>query len=190
MILERDDLESALANAVNNALLRQQLIRIGDDREACDRGNVGRELGKDRISPSAGKGNARSYALTHRRNASHQDGREVREGGFTGCKVSVPGLLLVSQNPEPVTPDLGQTQTLDCATTRRERVPTFLALTNDAELVVSQKLFKDCCALGFRRGAAGLVRLQCRRAGEIVRSPGSIRPEGRSSDPRSSELSD
>ena len=56
VILERDNLESALANAVNNALLRQQLIRIGDDGEACDRGNVGRELGKDRISPGAGRG--------------------------------------------------------------------------------------------------------------------------------------
>ena len=56
VILERDDLESALANAVNNALLGQQLIRIGDDSEACDRSNVGRELGKDRISPGAGRG--------------------------------------------------------------------------------------------------------------------------------------
>src|SRR5581483_394267 len=56
MILEGDNLETALANAVNNALLSQQLIRIGDDGEACDRRNVRRELGKDRIAPSAGKG--------------------------------------------------------------------------------------------------------------------------------------
>ena len=36
MVFKRDDLESALANAVNNALFRQQLIRVGDDGEACD----------------------------------------------------------------------------------------------------------------------------------------------------------
>jgi hypothetical protein len=45
VILEGHDLESALANAVDNALLGQQLIRIGDDSEAGDRGDVGRELG-------------------------------------------------------------------------------------------------------------------------------------------------
>ena len=126
MILERDDLESALANAIDDALLGQQLIRIGDDSEACDCGYVRCELGKYRIAPRDGRRNARSYALAHRRNASHQDGREVRQSGFPGCKLSVPGLLLVSQNPEPVTADLGQTQTLDSATTRRERVPPFL----------------------------------------------------------------
>ena len=56
MILERDDLESALANTVDNALLSQQLIWVGDDGEACDRGDVGRELGKYGISPGAGSG--------------------------------------------------------------------------------------------------------------------------------------
>jgi hypothetical protein len=45
----------------------------------------------------------------------------------------------------------------------------FLALTNYAELVSGQELFKDCRALGFRRAAAGVVRLQRPRAGEIVR---------------------
>ncbi len=54
VILERDDLESALANTVNNALLGQQLVGIGDDGQTCDTGDVGRELGKDRIAPGAG----------------------------------------------------------------------------------------------------------------------------------------
>jgi hypothetical protein len=83
------------------------------------------------------EGKARSYALAHGRYASHQDGRQIREGGFADCKVAGPGVLLVGQIPEPVTADLLQSQTLNGPTTRRERVPTFLALTSDAELMVS-----------------------------------------------------
>ena len=63
VILERDNLESALTNAVDNALLSQQLVGIGDDGEACDPGDVGRELRQDRISPCAGRGSRRSCAL-------------------------------------------------------------------------------------------------------------------------------
>jgi hypothetical protein len=47
-------------------------------------------------------------------------------------------LLLVSQNPEPIASNLRQTQTLDCATTGRKRVPAIFALTNNAELVIAQ----------------------------------------------------
>jgi hypothetical protein len=90
------------------------------------------------------------------RDPNHKDGGKVREGGITRRKFFGPGALVIRQKAQPVSFDLGQTQTLDRLFAGRECVRSLFAFTSDALLMGDRQFFEHRGALNLGSFPAGI----------------------------------